>query len=380
MNPAHLTPVFETNILISATDQRWHNCDKHAPYFLDLTIRSMRWLLGTSRRVVQLGTHGPSRTCPNFSFIRTKSSQSRQTPDASEESKPLDPNLAELGHTIKDDFANFQDKYDTPKHPIVLAHGLMGFDELRLVGKLLPGVQYWRGISDAYRQNGIEVITTAVPSTGSIEERAKVLHEQIKTKAAGKDVNIVAHSMGGLDSRYLISKIQPQEYAVKSLTTIATPHRGSSAADIILREIGPDYLPRLYAILARMKISTGAFSQLTRKYVEEDFNPNVLDNDAVRYFSYGASAQPHIFSVFRISHDIMYEIEGPNDGLVSVASSRWGGEDGYKGTLMGTTHLDLINWTNRIKTLAARLHLVHQDFNAIAFYLHIADMLAKEKL
>lgn len=76
----------------------------------------------------------------------------------------------------------------------------------------------------------------------------------------------------------------------------------------------------------------------------------------------------------------MYEIEGPNDGLVSVASSRWGGEDGYKGTLMGTTHLDLINWTNRIKTLAARLHLVHQDFNAIAFYLHIADMLAKEKL
>jgi len=129
----------------------------------------------------------------------------------------MDPQMSALGHTIKNDFANFQDHYSTPKLPIVLAHGLMGFDELRLVGKLLPGIQYWRGISDAYRQNNIEVITTAVPATGSIEERAQVLHEQIKAKAAGKDVNIVAHSMGGLDSRYLISRIQPQEYRVKSL-------------------------------------------------------------------------------------------------------------------------------------------------------------------
>lgn len=122
------------------------------------------------------------------------------------EEKPIDPKMTDLGHTIKDDFANFQAKYSTPKHPIVLAHGLMGFDELRLAGKYLPGVQYWRGITDAMRQNNIEVITTAVPTTGSIEERAHVLHDQIRTKAAGKDVNIIAHSMGGLDARYLISK------------------------------------------------------------------------------------------------------------------------------------------------------------------------------
>lgn len=288
--------------------------------------------------------------------------------------------MGELGRTIKDDFAKFQEKYSTPKNPIVLAHGLMGFDELRLAGNFLPGVAYWRGITAAYQQNGIEAITTAVPSTGSIEERAKVLHEQIKAKAAGKEVNIVAHSMGGLDSRLLISKIQPQEYTIRSLTTVATPHRGSSAADIILREIGPDYLPRLYALLARMKISSGAFSQLTRKYVCEEFNPVMANNNSVRYFSYGASCQPHIFSVFRISHDLMNELEGPNDGLVSVKSSKWGGEDGYKGTLMGVTHLDLINWTNRIKRIAARMGLIKQDFDAIAFYMHIADMLAKEGL
>ena len=47
--------------------------------------------------------------------------------------------------------------------------------------------------------------------------------------------------------------------------------------------------------------------------------------------------------------------EGPNDGLVSVMSSQWGGEDGYKGTLLGVSHLDLINWTNRVRWLVWEL-------------------------
>src|SRR6266536_5459044 len=88
---------------------------------------------------------------------------------------------------------------DTPKHPIVLAHGLLGFDELRLAGDLLPGVHYWRGIIEAMKANGMEIITAAVPPSGSIEERAKKLGEDIAEKANGKSVNIIAHSMGGLD-------------------------------------------------------------------------------------------------------------------------------------------------------------------------------------
>lgn len=60
------------------------------------------------------------------------------------------------------------------------------------------------------------------------------------------------------------------------------------------------------------------------------------------YFSYGAAFEPNIWSAFRQSHRIIKEHEGLNDGLVSVASSKWGGEQGYKGTLMGVSHLDLI--------------------------------------
>ena len=48
---------------------------------------------------------------------------------------------------------------------------------------------------------------------------------------------------------------------VKRVVFIATPHRGSSAADMLFRDIGPDLLPRLYKLLSRLKISSGAFSQ-----------------------------------------------------------------------------------------------------------------------
>ncbi|KAJ5807568.1 hypothetical protein N7447_011024 [Penicillium robsamsonii] len=267
-----------------------------------------------------------------------------------------------------------------PKYPVVLAHGLLGFDELRLAGPYLPGVQYWRGIKEALTARGIEVITASVPPSGSIEVRAEQLARNIETEARGKDVNIIAHSMGGLDSRYMISRIRPEKFKVLSLTTIASPHRGSSVADYVIEQIGADRLPQIYYALNRLNVETGAFSQLTRKYMTETFNPNTPDMDDVRYFSYGAAVNPSIWSAFRLSHRVLAEIEGPNDGLVSVSSSRWGGDSGYKGTLMGVSHLDLINWTNRLKWLVGEVTGNKRKFNAIAFYLDIADMLAKEGL
>lgn len=81
---------------------------------------------------------------------------------------------------------------DAPKYPVVLAHGLLGFDELRLAGRYIPGVQYWRGIREALTAQGVEVITTSVPPSASIEERAEVLARNIEVEAKGKDVNIIA--------------------------------------------------------------------------------------------------------------------------------------------------------------------------------------------
>lgn len=282
-----------------------------------------------------------------------------------------------MGREITNEFAVIREEYATPKHTIVLAHGLLGFSELRLAGKFLPGLKYWRGITEALSAKGIEVIVATVPPSGSVEARAAKLVESISLRAKGKEVNIIAHSMGGLDSRYMISQLKPTDFNIKSLTTIATPHRGSAFADYMFETIGPRRIKRIYKVIEYFGFETGAFSQLTLKYMQGSFNPRTPDVDGVRYFSYGASLESTRWSVFAPSHAIIKRQEGINDGLVSVSSSQWGD---YKGTLIGVSHLDLINWTNRVKWWFWELTGSKRNFNAIALYLDICDMLAKEKL
>jgi triacylglycerol lipase len=246
---------------------------------------------------------------------------------------------------------------ETPKNPIVLAHGLFGFSELRLAGDYLPAIHYWFGIAEALRAKGAEVITTSVPPSGSIQERAEKLGREIAAKAHGKSVNIVAHSMGGLDARYMISNLKPENVDVRSLVTVATPHHGSYYADYMLDGMGIVNPKSLYGVLGRVGLGTQAFAQLTRRYVVEEFNPSTPDREDVRYFSYGAVMdKPALLSPFRQGHRVLLEAEGPNDGLVSVRSARWGT---YKGTLVGVSHLDLINWSNRLRW-TVRQWLGHQ--------------------
>jgi triacylglycerol esterase/lipase EstA (alpha/beta hydrolase family) len=144
----------------------------------------------------------------------------------------------------------------------------------------------------------------------------------------------------------MISRIQPPNVRVLSLTTIATPHRGSAFASYLFAQLGRTNIRKVYKALDYFGIETGAFRQLTEEYMREKFNPRTPDVEGVRYYSYGATMQPHVMSMFRQSHRVVEEAEGPNDGLVSVASSHWGE---YKGTLDQVSHLDLINWTNRLR-------------------------------
>ena len=74
-------------------------------------------------------------------------------------------------------------------------------------------------------------IDSIIDRTGSIQSRATRLDEQLQSHARGRGVNFLAHSMGGLDCRHLISHIRPGEYAPLSLTCISTPHRGSPFMD-----------------------------------------------------------------------------------------------------------------------------------------------------
>ncbi|KAH0498535.1 hypothetical protein TgHK011_005787 [Trichoderma gracile] len=350
--------------------------------------------------------HGPrlSRSLPNLRRSRARTFST---------GKPLlddshDPRIRDLGRQILDDYAIIRENYATPKHPIVLAHGLLGFSELK-VSPYLPAIEYWHGIKQALVANKCSVLTTSVPPSGSIEERAEKLAADIlaQTSAAaapslidsdhnnnnralrhnggqnGQEtpvVNIIAHSMGGLDARYMISRLRPRGIRVASLVTIATPHRGSPFADYLVdSDAGsPLHLPRLYSVIRRAGLGTSAFGQLTTRYMRDEFNPRVPDDERVRYFSYGAMIdEPSLLGAFRVPYGVIWEKEGENDGLVSVRSSRWGE---YKGTLVGVSHLDLINWSNRARWAVREWMGMKRTFNAVAFYLDVADMLAKEGL
>lgn len=144
----------------------------------------------------------------------------------------------------------------------------------------------------------------------------------------------------------MISRLKPPKVEVLSLTTIATPHRGSSFAEYVFSTLGRTNIRNVYKALEFFGIETGAFRQLTPQYMADKFNPRTPNIEGVKYYSYGATMQPHLLSMFRQSHHIVEKEEGPNDGLVSVHSARWGE---YKGTLKDVSHLDLINWTNRLR-------------------------------
>ncbi len=113
------------------------------------------------------------------------------------------------------------------KYPIVLAHGAAGFDELFGV------LEYWNGIPGALQDKGATVFVTEVSQLNSTEVRGEQLLAQVETIVAitGKaKVNLIGHSHGGLDVRYVAS-VRPD--LVASATAVGTPHKGADLADYL---------------------------------------------------------------------------------------------------------------------------------------------------
>ena len=124
-------------------------------------------------------------------------------------------------------FCIFNCDYTKTKYPIVLEHGLAGFDELFGV------YSYWFGIVGELQDGGAKVFTTTVSQFNSTEARGEQLIDQIETIVAltGKPkVNLIGHSHGGLDVRY-VAAVRPD--LVASVSSVATPHKGAALADYL---------------------------------------------------------------------------------------------------------------------------------------------------
>ncbi|RMF67071.1 MAG: alpha/beta fold hydrolase [Alphaproteobacteria bacterium] len=187
------------------------------------------------------------------------------------------------------------------RQTVVLIHGLFGFSRILWL-------EYFRGIRKLYASMGLRVLSPRLPWAGSIETRSRVLARALADEK--RPLHLVAHSMGGLDARHYITH-GGGHARVASLTTIATPHRGSAAADHVCDHLLP------------MVVFPGVRT-LTRKRIAE-FNRNTPDHEAVHYFSYAASRpieeQPWIT---RHYGRLIEAAEGANDSQVSLVSARWG--------------------------------------------------------
>ncbi|KAJ9090584.1 putative alpha/beta-hydrolase [Entomophthora muscae] len=142
--------------------------------------------------------------------------------------------------------------------------------------------------------------------------------------------------MGGLDGRYLISNIKNKSYKVLSLTTVATPHRGSPFMDwckehlriakIFSEQQAPNCSRNQYWFDRLMQhLDTPAYAHLTTDYCINKFNPNTPDDPNVSYFSYNAYVdRMSIANILHFPWTIINERVGRNDGVVPLESGRWG--------------------------------------------------------
>ncbi len=307
----------------------------------------------------------------------------------------------------------------TTKYPIVLAHGFNASP------KSMWGFN--PDLIEALKDDGHQVYVTQVSPFNSVAKRAEDLKVGIDEilRCSGSDkVNIIAHSMGGLDARYLISRLYYANH-VASLTTISTPHRGTYIADYMLPILhkSPDNALSTFTNFIGAKYDAcskddcdviAALKDMSEENIDA-FNKATPDvtrkpdgsNDVLYQSWAGVSYRSSWLNFFTADENQKVETEckmdggemlmadgikdkmnyllkpiervvshghgdsfRPNDGVVTVHSARWGR---FRGCIPAD-HLDQVGQVNAKKDQLNG----NTDFNYIRFYRTVAFELANE--
>lgn len=231
---------------------------------------------------------------------------------------------------------------------VVFVHGLLGFSELPLPW---PRIAYFRRVAAELGGDPAQrVVFPAVPPVGTVAERAAALAAYLQRLPDGPVV-LIAHSMGGLDCRYLIHHHDPGG-RVRALATVATPHRGTPVAQWLLESDG------LVPWLGRRWLAR-ALAELTPEACE-GLNRTLPNRPEVRYLSYaGCRTEVEMPIWLRPWERLILSGAGDNDGLVPVASARWGQ---FRGTVRAD-HFEFVGWS-----LARSNPQTGRPFDHLGFY------------
>jgi len=255
------------------------------------------------------------------------------------------------------------------RQPVVLLHGFGVGASLRREGHLHSQTMH-------LRSRGVRAVAPNVSPYNTVHSRTRTWDERLTKVLDGLQadrVSMIAHSMGGLDARYLITQMGWHE-VVDVLVTVATPHRGSPVASLLLGQPDPvrDWFGDVADWMGTHILEDGsanirqALHELTPEYVENTFNEEVPNHPDVAYWSYGCQAGEGtsipVTPLFRYFNRYLFEREGANDGIVSVRSARWGE---YVGTV-DADHAQQVGLSSRLSA----------PFDANDFYVSIAQRLA----
>lgn len=206
--------------------------------------------------------------------------------------------------------------------------------------------EYFRGIPQFFSQTKTEVYTAQLSTDSSIGERAAVLKNFLETTLKGRKVNIIGHSLGGLDARYLVSILKSNQVA--SITTIGTPHGGSPLSDWGMRQVKEKSLWYRFFRLVGFDLAMRRFlPEITTSFLREKFNPKVRDMPQVKYFSvrsyadYGNGTMSWYlwFPFHWLAKEPTFLPGDKQDGLVPLSSQGWG-------EVLATVELDHLGQMN----------------------------------
>lgn len=225
------------------------------------------------------------------------------------------------------DKARQADRVCAARYPILMVHGVF-FRDFRYLN-------YWGRIPAALEANGATIFYGNHQSAASVADSGREIADRIqqilKETGCGK-VNIIAHSKGGLDSRYAISKLGMAPY-VASLTTINTPHRGCEFADYLLGKI-PEKQQQTVANAYNSALKKlgdtnpdfiAAVTDLTASACE-NLNRELPDPQGVYIQSTGSCMKKPSGGRFPLNttNAFVKQFDGENDGLVGYESFKWG--------------------------------------------------------
>lgn len=260
--------------------------------------------------------------------------------------------------------AQAQSTYTRTKYPIVLVHGLFGFDSI------LGVYDYWYGIGDELKAGGASVYTASVSAANSSEVRGEQLIRDLDRLRAitGKSkFNLMGHSHGGPTVRYVAS-VRPD--LVASVTLIGAPNTGSPVADGVSGALPPGSPLRTFvagfvnafagflgavsgnldpqnSLAALGSLSSAGSSAFNARHPQgkptTSCGSGAATVNGIRYYSMsGTSVLTNVFDISDAAlgaGGLFFGFE-QNDGLVGRCSSRWGTvlRDDY-----GWNHLDEVN-------------------------------------